>query len=91
LTSIFFTVLEQIAGQGSRTSASLKWAEEKIRRARYGNLGFSSTTLCLYFKEIVECLRPWTFCQIQYNYMDTSFQAGTEGLKYAAKKGLAVR
>jgi len=32
----------------------------------------------------------WAYAQIQYNYMDTAFQAGYKGLKHAAGKGMGV-
>ena len=68
----------------------LDWAEGAIADGRIRYLGFSFHDDYDTFQEIVDAYDRWTFCQIQYNYMDIENQAGTKGLKYAASKGMAV-
>ncbi len=68
----------------------LDWAEKQVANGRIGYLGFSFHDEFEVFKEIIDSYDGWTFCQIQYNYLDENHQAGKAGLKYAASKGLAV-
>jgi predicted aldo/keto reductase-like oxidoreductase len=68
----------------------LNWAEKKLAAGQIGHFGFSFHDSYVVFKKIINSYRDWTFCYIQYNYMDINHQAGTRGLKYAADKGLAV-
>jgi predicted aldo/keto reductase-like oxidoreductase len=68
----------------------LEWAEARIQDGTVGSLGFSFHDTNSVFHEIVDAYDRWGFCQIQYNFLDELTQAGTEGLQYAASKGLAV-
>ena len=68
----------------------LKWAEGKMAKGNIDRLGFSFHDEYDIFKEIVDEYDNWTFCQVQYNFMDIDFQAGRRGVEYAAGKDMGV-
>lgn len=68
----------------------LNWAEKMIAAGKIGALGFSFHDTLAVFKTIIDSYDKWALCYIQFNYMDTHYQAGAEGLRYAHQKGIPV-
>lgn len=82
--------LNQESWQRMRDLRILERAERALADGRIGAIGFSFHDRYEVFQEIIDAYDGWTFCQIQYNYMDEENQAGRRGLEYAAGKGLGV-
>jgi Predicted oxidoreductases of the aldo/keto reductase family len=68
---------------------AIKFIQKAQAEGKIVNMCFSFHGSLSVFKEIIAA-NDWAMCQIQYNYLDEKLQAGTEGLKYAAKEKLAV-
>ena len=67
----------------------LDWIAEKKRSGAIRNIGFSYHGNTDNFLTILNDY-DWDICQIQYNYFDEFSQAGVDGHKAAAEKGIPV-
>ena len=66
-----------------------EWIAEKKASGKIKNIGFSYHGNTENFLKVLNAY-DWDFCQIQYNYVDEHTQAGLEGLKASAEKGIPV-
>ncbi len=72
-----------------KTVGVLDWIAEKKAACAIRNIGFSYHGNSDNFMKILADY-DWDFCQIQYNYLDETTQAGVVGLKAAAARGIPV-
>jgi predicted aldo/keto reductase-like oxidoreductase len=68
---------------------AVDFLEKAKESGRIINTGFSFHGIREDFKKIIDDY-DWDFCQIQLNILDKLFQAGVEGLEYAASRDIGV-
>ena len=63
--------------------------KQKKAQGKIKQLGFSFHGAQGVFTKLIDAY-DWDFCMIQYNYINTRYQAGQDGLKYAYSKDIPV-
>lgn len=68
---------------------ALDFLDRMIEKGKIKYAGFSFHDEYSLFEEIISS-RKWDICQIQFNYLDTNYQAGSKGLSLANSKNIPV-
>lgn len=68
----------------------LDFLDKALSKGKIKHAGFSFHDQPDVFKDIIDSYDKWSMCQVQYNILDEHAQAGIEGIKYAASKGMPV-
>lgn len=68
----------------------LEYLERAKAQGKIRHIGFSFHDSRDVFTRIIDGYNNWEFCQVQYNYLDTDFQAGLQGIRYAAERHIGV-
>jgi len=66
-----------------------EWIAAKKEQGAIGYIGFSFHGKSVDFAPLLDAY-GWDFCQIQYNYMNENYQAGTAGLEAIHARGMAA-
>jgi len=66
-----------------------KWIAQKKQEGKIRQIGFSFHGAQPGFMGLLDAY-DWEFCQIQYNYLDDTYQAGRDGLNKAYSMGLPI-
>ena len=66
-----------------------QWISDRKAEGSIRQIGFSYHGDTEMFLRILNAY-DWDFCQVQYNYLDETSQAGRDGVRAAAEKGIPV-
>lgn len=72
-----------------REKGVLEFLEKLRSTGRIRFAGFSFHDEIRVFKEIVDAY-DWSLCLVQYNFYDCDYQAGTDGIAYAAARDIGI-
>jgi len=76
--------------KNAKAMGALDFLDKALASGKIKYAGFSFHDQPDVFIEIVDSYDKWSMCQVQFNILDEHAQAGIEGIKYAASKGIPV-